>query len=107
MEHLTFKQYLESKAELREAIKQTPISIVEYHVKKYCSLSVGETKQDSSVVSLKPKHRLVVEWHYDNIDNPSIESVKVIDSELQEDNYSVYWSGAKFQKWLMRHTKQG
>ena len=42
MEKLTFKQYLESKSKLREAIKQTPVHKAEYVMRKYCKLPVGE-----------------------------------------------------------------
>ena len=52
MEKLTFKQYLESKEQLLKAIENTPISLVEYEVKKYCNLSIGETEDDKELIGL-------------------------------------------------------
>ena len=109
MEKLTFKQYLESKQQLRKAIENTPVSIVEYEVRKYCTLVLGETEDEKNLVSLKPKQKLLIEWRYDHIDNPTPEYIKIVGSQTlgEDDKQSTYWSGVKLQKWLQRYTKQG
>lgn len=109
MEKLTFKQYLESKEQLREAIKNTPVSIVEYEVRKYCSLPVGETEQEKTLISLKPKQKIIVEWRYDHIDNPTPEYILISGCQTfcEDEKQQTYWTGTKLQKWLLRYTKQG
>lgn len=108
MDKLTFKQYLESKEQLLKAIENTPVSVLEYEVKKYCSLTVGESEEDKSLVSLKPKHKIIVEWRYTSVDNPTPESIRFVGvNEVDEDEaLSTFWSGNKLQKWLTRHAKQ-
>lgn len=109
MKQLSFKQYLESKKQLREAIEQTPVTVIEYEVKKYCSLCIGETKQESRTVGLKPKQQIIIEWRYDQLDDPTptyikFNNIKAVD--LDEEQHPTYWSGKKLQKWLIRHTKK-
>lgn len=109
MEKLTFKQYLESKEQLLKAIENTPVAVVEYEVKKYCSLALGETEDEKRLVGLKPKQSIIVEWRYASVTNPTPESVRLKGiQEIDEDEkHSTFWSGAKFSKWLARHAKQG
>lgn len=106
---LTFKQYLDSKQQLRQAIENTPVSIVEYEVRKYCSIAVGEAKEDSTLVGLKPKQKVVVEWRYDSMEDPTIVHIKFKDvKQLDEDEeHQMFWTSAKLKKWLARHTKEG
>lgn len=103
---LTFKEYLESKEKLREAIRKTPRRVAEYSVRKYCKIVVGESKEQKEYVSLKPKQKILVEWLYTNVDNPDImnikfENVKGVDPE---DEYETFWNGERFLKWLSRNT---
>lgn len=108
MEKLTFKQYLDSKEQLLKAIENTPVSTVEYEVKKYCSLTLGESEDSKIIVSLKPKQKVIVEWHYNNVDNPTPEYVRLVGlKETDEDEkHDVYWTGSKLTKWLSRHTRR-
>ena len=109
MDKLTFIQYLESKNQLLKAIENTPTAIVEYEVSKYCSLPIGETEDEKSLIGLKPKNKIMVEWRYDNIEEPTPTSIKFIgslDADLDE-KFNTFWSGAKLQKWLSRHAKEG
>lgn len=109
MENLTFKQYLESKEKLREAVGGTPTSVIEYEVRKYCTFMVGETIDEKKCVGLKPKQRIIIEWRYDSIDTPTANSIKFRgpkDIEEHEDHCS-FWSTKKLQNWLVRHTIEG
>lgn len=110
---LTFRQYLDSKDQLRKAIENTPVSIIEYEVRKYCSVSVGETKEEAETISLRPRQKLIVKWRYDNILNPTPDYIKVLGidedmiSEGEDEEQQVFWTGYKLQKWLLRHTQEG
>lgn len=105
MQKLTFRQYLESKDQLLKAIENTPVALVEYKVKKYCSLPVGETEDEKEVVGLKPQHKVIVEWRYDDINNPTPESIQIIGPTDIDDGerFATFWAGSKLRKWLMRH----
>ncbi len=101
MDKLTFKDYLDSKAKLREAIKETPIASSSYRVKKYCKLRIGETRETRKEVALKPKQTVIVEWRYDDIDNP--EPLSVTLESISSDSTPVYWSGQKLKSWLSKN----
>lgn len=103
MKKLTFKQYLESKEQLLKAIENTPVTVVEYEVRKYCTLTVNE---DTEAISLKPKNKIIVEWRYDDIHNPTpifakFKGVKKLDETEQ---YDIEIPRLKLQKFLSRHT---
>lgn len=109
MEKLTFKQYLDSKDQLLKAIENTPVSTAIYEVKKYCSLPLGEADDDKSLIGLRPKQTLVVEWHHISVENPTPNSIRVVGAKDIDENtiYDTEWSGSKLKKWLARHTSQG
>lgn len=109
MDKQTFKQYLDSKQQLLKAIENTPISIEEYEIKKYCSLVLGETEDEKSLVALKPKQKIVVEWEYTSVNDPTPNSIKFVGVKDvdQDERFSTFWSGNKLQKWLVRHAKRG
>ena len=103
---ITFKQHLESLQKLREAVLKTPQRIAEYSVRKYCNLSVGESKETKQVITLKPKNKIIVEWLYTNVDNPTIVNIRFDGPKdiLSEDTFEMHWDGIKLQKWLNRNT---
>lgn len=106
--NLTFKQYLDSKEKLREAVAKTPRRVASYNVRKYCKLIVGESKEEKSQVVLKPNQKITVDWLYEDIDNPTPVSIKFngpkdIESDQQ---YETYWQGSKLLKWLVRNTRE-
>jgi len=106
--NLTFKEYLESKDKLREAIKETPQQATEYSVSKYCRLVVGESKEEKEQINLKPNQTIVVEWLYNDIDNPT--PVKItfegVCPNIDTTDYNTYWQPEKLQKWLTKNTHQ-
>ncbi|KKL70029.1 hypothetical protein LCGC14_2109020 [marine sediment metagenome] len=108
MEKLTFKQYLSSKEKLREAIKQTPVHKAEHMMRKYCKLPVGESKDKKEYISLKPKQKLIVEWHYEDLYNPSLVSFTFegIDDVDSEKKHFSFWSDERFKNWLFRNTRE-
>ncbi|PPD55701.1 MAG: hypothetical protein CTY12_00145 [Methylotenera sp.] len=109
MAHLTFKQYLESREQLLKAIENTPTAVIEYEVKKYCTLAVGENDTEKELVSLKPTQKIIVEWRYDDINNPTPLSIQFsgVSTLTEDEQYSTFWTGNKLTKWLLRHAQQG
>ena len=101
MRKLTFKQYMESKDKLRQAIAETPVAASTYVVKKYCKIRVGESREARYEVSLKPKQRIIVEWRYDDINDPQPESI--VFDDVGTDEHEVYWVGAKLTEWLSKN----
>lgn len=105
---LTFKQHLESLQKLREAVLKTPQRTASYNVRKYCKLYIGESKESKQEIALKPKHKIVVEWLYTNVDNPTIVSIKFdgVKDIQPEDEFDTFWNSQKLQKWLNRNTTE-
>lgn len=101
MRKLSFKQYLESKEKLRKAISETPVVSTTYTVRKYCKLRLGESKDHRKEVALKPRQRIIVEWQYDDLNDPKPLSVVLDDVSPVE--HSVYWAGSKLRGWLSKN----
>ncbi len=109
MDHnLTFKEYLDSKERLREAIKETPKQTTQYVVSKYCKLVVGESKDAKEQIILKPNQTIIVDWLYDDIDNPTALKITFegICPNIDASEYNSYWQAQKLQKWLVKNTRQ-
>lgn len=104
---LTFKQYLESKEQLRKAVENVPIAENEYTVVHYCTLPLGEYEEDKITVSLKPRQKIIVEWRYDSMTDPTPQSIRLegVDAVDSDERHQTFWSNEKLQKWLRRHTK--
>ncbi len=105
---LTFKEYVASKERLREAVKNTPQQEVKYTVRKYCKLVVGESKETKEQINLKPEQTITVKWLYDDVTNPTpqsiiFEGVKSIDSDKV---FNTSWQGFRLERWLMRNARE-
>ena len=105
---LTFKEYLESKEKLREAVDITPKQSMEYTVNKYCKLIVGESKDEKEQINLKPNQTIVVEWLYEDIDNPTPLNITFegVCPSIDTLEYNSYWQPEKLRKWLLRNTRE-
>lgn len=106
--NLTFKQYLDSKEKLREAVTKTPQRVASYTVRKYCKLIVGESKEEKSNIALKPNQKITVDWLYENVDNPTPVSLKFNgpkDIDVEQ-TFETYWQGSKLLKWLARNARE-
>lgn len=107
MDTLTFKEYLNSKTRLVEALKETPIQQVRYDVRKYCKIPLGESKEAREYVSLKPKQVMIVEWHYEDIDNPTPMKISFERPDGSSNEiFETFWAGEKLRKWLTRNTRE-
>ena len=105
---LTFKEWLNTKDQLLEAVKRTPKRTAEYVVRKYCKLPVGESKEVREYIPLKPKQVITVDWLYEDIDNPTpmglrFQNVKNVEDT---DQYATFWEGQKLLKWLLRNARE-
>lgn len=110
MDKQTFKQYLESREQLLKAIEKIPTTIIEYNIEDYCTLVIGENDTEKESISLKPKQSIIVEWRYDDINNPTpvtIQFVGGVKNVDESEQYSMFWPGSKLQKWLSRHANNG
>lgn len=96
MERLSFKDYLATKDQLRTALTETPYKVAKYKVAKYCKLELAE---DSVVLSLKPSHELIVEWLYEDIENPTAQSILLMTKE-SHGMIEVKMTHSKFGKWV-------
>lgn len=109
MQKLTFKQYMDSRDQLLKAIDNVPVTVMEYEVRKYCTLAVGDDPDDPINIQLKPKQRLHIRWQCQNPLMPIPEGVKIIASDVisETEEHEIFWSSDKLQKWLIRHTHEG
>ena len=106
---LTFKDYMQSKEKLLEAAENnTPEQTVNYSVRKYCKLVIGESKQDKIYVPLKPKHQVSVKWLYEDLENPT--PVEILFNGVSDvptaEGFATFWEGEKLRKWLDRNTHE-
>lgn len=107
MEKLTFKQYLETKEKLREALTKIPKQSITYSMTKYCKMIVGE-KEDKIYIPLKPKNEITVEFLYEDENNPTVLGVNVdnADDIDPDEQYNVFWESKRFIRWLDKNTQK-
>ena len=106
MEKLTFKQYLDSREQLLKAIDNDPITILEYEIRKYCTIPIGESNDNKQIISLKPKNKIIIEWSYLDPTNPIPTNIQFDGIDSDEIN-RTFWSSDKLTKWLSRHARDG
>lgn len=109
---LTLTQYIESKRQLAEAIKNDPIVDHIYMVSKYCKLPIGLSEDSKEYVSLKPKMELAITWHYsydgkhEHLHEMQRKPVKVIvvDKETKQ-QYDLFQTDERLTKWIQTNTR--
>ena len=101
MKKISFKDYVNSKKKLLEAVKETPIASLTYAVKKYCKIRVGESRNDRKEIALKPRQKIIVEWRYDDINEP--EPVSIVLDDISPEEHDLYWNGSKLNEWLSKN----
>lgn len=105
-DRLSFKEYLKTKEQLKQAIENTPQQTIEYSVRKYCKIPLGEDKDSKITINLKPKNKIIIEWLYDSIENPTPTKISFMDVKgiNDIDEYDSYYTGSKLLKWLNTNT---
>jgi hypothetical protein len=101
VDHLSFKDYLVSKVQLKNALHETPYKIATYRVTKYCKLELAEGDE---LVSLKPNNELIVEWVYTDMASPTIQTVVLMTKESSS-AIAVKRDAHKLTKWLTSNTE--
>ncbi len=106
MTKLSFAQYLHSKQQLRESVGQLPRIIIEYEVRDYAAITLGETVEDKEIVALKPKQLVVVEWEQQQ--NTTFTPIRISfeghKDILETEEFQTFWPTTKLRKWLTTHT---
>ena len=108
MKKLTFKEYIESKDQLRLAINESPIHTIPYSIRKYCRIPVGETKECKQYIMLKPKQKVLIEWKYTDSLLPDVISIQFenVDDISVDESFDPFWTTQRLQKWLSVNTKE-
>lgn len=104
-ERLSFKDYLNSKKTLLDAIESTPEEIVEYEVTTYCNLPIDDDGEKQKV-KLKPRNKLFVNWMYRDRDNPEVKEIQFEGTEMDDTSQHPTWSDERLLKWLMKNTSK-
>ena len=102
---LSFKEYLESKDCLRDAVKETPKVVREYEVKKYCNFPVG-LKEEKYQIKLKPRNKMFIKWLRE--DSTKERAIGVSFEGTTDDSVmeTPSWGEEKLLKWLLKNTEQ-
>ena len=97
---LTFKEYLESKEQLKMALDGIPKVKEIYEITKYCSVPV-KINEDIEYLKFKPRDIIEIMWEKE-IDNDVPKSFTVL-GEDQSNEFS--WSNAKVRSWVRKMTR--
>lgn len=104
MESSSFKQYLQSKQVLVEALKNTPHTTTQYVMRKYCKLPT--TDETTPEISLKPKHIIIVECSWPSYQTPTIHAITFLNVENVDSTkkFILPWKNDKILSWLDKNT---
>lgn len=101
---ISFKEYLESKNVLKEAIDTPKPSVTVYEMNKYCKLPVSILSEKQQV-SLKPKQMLEI---LAEPSNPSKILSITVESEHNKvktkTTFKPFWSSERVTKWIDKNT---
>jgi len=100
IKHLTFKEYINSKEQLIDSLKNEPVGVQNYVVSNYCKLSIGESIKDKNIQLLKPNDNIQVEWNYSNKESP--DCIAII---IEGKSHDMYWKNEKIATWIKKNTK--
>lgn len=105
MTTLSFKEYLETKEQLRQASSQNVRAVVDYSVTKYCKVPIlGEGELVKEYVPFKPKDKIRILWEYD-ADNPVLKTFSII-REDESVERTPTWSSTKLFEWTNSNCKK-
>ena len=104
MKHLSFKQYYDSKEQLKKAGVENIRSHVEYSITKYCKIPVMESFNDEKVyLSLKPKDTVKILWEYES-ETPILKKLVIVLDEEKE--VIPCWTSNKMYEWADANCRQ-
>lgn len=106
----SFKEYLNSKQILVEALSKTAKTSNRYTLKTYCKIPVIDLDNPSIIerieLSLKPKQTIILECTWPTYQTPIIHSVTFQNLKSVDDHrkYMLPWKNEKILKWLEKNT---
>lgn len=102
----SFKEYLQSKEILVEALSKTAKTNNRYILKTYCKLPVYDG-DDKLEISLKPKSEIIVECTWPTYNEPLVHNIKFSNVVGVDSNKSfiVSWKNEKILRWLDKNAK--
>jgi len=111
---LSFKEYLESKEALLDAVEKVQKTTIEYEVNKYCTLPINESS-GKRAIKLKPSNKLFINWLCEDkadpipinitFDNNEEDLETDAEEEFDKDKKPV-WNNKKLLQWLLHNTRQ-
>lgn len=99
MNKLSFKEYYESKLELKQQNESTVIFKTTHDIGKYCKVPfmISESKV---YVSLKPRDSMVVEWKRTSND------IVPLSFNINGVEYLPSWNSSKMKTWVQQTATQ-
>lgn len=102
---LSFKEYRQSKENLRLAADTIPQVAEEYELTKYCKFPiVTDEDGDKQYVAFKPKDRIEVLWEFLHPEAPSAKKVVVTTDDDEQASIQPAWGNTKLSSWLDKNT---
>lgn len=93
---INFKEYYNSRQQLKEALDNEPIKRYRFSLNKYCKIPIIENEEKSSI-SLKPKDIIEVLFEGHNSD-------RVIEFVCNDKKIKLSWSSEKIRSWISANT---
>lgn len=106
----TFKEYLDSKQVLIEALSKTALTTNRYVLKTYCKIPVLDLENADTIerteISLKPKQTIILECSWPTYQTPIVHSISFQNLKTVDCNkkYMLPWKNEKILKWLDKNT---
>lgn len=96
---LSFKDYMESKNQLKNAGNDNPKYFSLYEINKYCKLPLIDN-DEKIYLPLKPKDKIKILWEAVDVINPIPKYLILEIDSLINKKYFFNWSIDKINKWI-------
>lgn len=104
---LSFKEYCQSKENLRLAADTIPQITETYELMKYCKFPVVTDEEgDKQYVQMRPKDTIEIVWEFLNPESPTAKKVTVSTDEEDETRVQPAWGNTKLSSWVNKNTKK-
>ena len=103
---LSFKEYLDNKEKLRQAINKQPKQVLNYKALKYCKLPVL-LDGDRVDVDVRPGYFISITWLYTGTEDKDPTPILLtLDIDSVEETVLPFWKKAKFVGWVEKNMIQ-
>jgi hypothetical protein len=96
---LSFKQYYESKINLKKVTEETVTFRTSHDVYKYCKVPFL-LENNKTYIAFKPKDVIVVEWHRTG------DQITPVQFTINDVDYIPSWNTTKTRDWVQTSTLQ-